>query len=142
MKLKILVIDQEQSLRQLLKTFLSQQGHEVEVYSDPTNCPLYGTMLNETCCCPSERPCADVVFADIDTPRINAVEFLKLQRSRGCKMLDANKAIMSSHLTGALDRAIAALDCHYIGKPFRLAEIRKWLQECVERLAEARKSSP
>jgi CheY-like chemotaxis protein len=141
MKLKILVFDHEQSLRQLLKTFLLQLGHEVEVYSDPAVCPLYRDLLNDTCSCPRETPCADVVFAGIDTHGVNAVEFLRVQRNRGCKMLDANKAVMSNYLTSALDQAIATFGCHHIGKPFRLTDIRKWLQECTERLAETKKST-
>jgi len=136
MKLKILVFDQEQSLRQLLKTFLVQQGHDVTVYSSPSMCPLYCSLMTAACSCARETPCADVIIADLDAPAVNAVEFLKLQRKRGCKMLDANKAIMSNYLTSALDRAISALGCHHIGKPFRLTEIREWVDECRQRLTD------
>lgn len=142
MKLKIMVFDQEQSLRQLLKTFLVQQGHEVEVYSDPSICPLYLTLTNESCCCTRERPCADVIFACIDTPRVNAVDFLELQRRRGCKMLDANKAVMSNYLSSTLDKALATLGCHHIGKPFRLTEIRAWVDECRQRLTKEKSEIP
>lgn len=141
MKLRILVFDQEHSLRELLKTFLKQQGHEVLAYNDPTVCPLYGNLTDEGCCCPQERPCADAVLVDINTPKINAFEFLKLQRSRGCKALDANKAVMSAYLSGALDQAITEFGCHHIGKPFRLQEIRKWIDECAERVASTQSSS-
>jgi DNA-binding response OmpR family regulator len=135
MKLRILVFDQEHSLRELLKTFLKQYGHEVSVYSDPTVCPLYQKLTDESCCCPRERACADAMLVDINTPRINAFEFFKLQRSRGCKALDANKAVMSAYLTSALDQAMTEFGCHHIGKPFRLREIREWIDECAARLA-------
>lgn len=142
MKLRILVFDMEHGLRELLKTFLKHEGHEVLAYSDPTACPLYASLLDDSCCCPNDRPCADAVLADIDTPKINALEFLKLQRRRGCKTPDANKAVMSAHLSSALDQAIAEFGCHHIGKPFRLHEIRKWVKECAERLAAQEPSAP
>ena len=142
MKLRILVIDQEQSLRQLLKTFLVQQGHEVEVYNDPSVCPLYPAPATEGCCCTKERACADVIFAGVDTPKVNAIEFFKLQRLRGCKLPAANKAVMSNYLTSSLDNAISALGCHHIGKPFRLTEIREWVDGCRQRLTEKKNTTP
>jgi len=141
MKLRILVFDMEHGLRELLKTFLKHQGHEVLAYSDPTICPIYHNLLNENCCCPKDSPCADAVLADIDTPGINALEFLKLQRRRGCKTLDANKAVMSAYLSNALDQAIAEFGCHHIGKPFRLHEIRKWIEDCAERITDKQPES-
>lgn len=134
MKLKILIFDQQCGLRELLKTFLSHQGHEILAFQDPTVCPLYRKLLDEQCCCPKESPCADVILADIDMPNINALDFLKLQRRRGCKALDANKAVMSVRMTSALAAAIAEFGCHHIVKPFRLGEIKQWVEECRARL--------
>jgi len=137
MKLKVLVFDSENSLRELLRIFLTRQGYEVQIYRDPLICPLYRNLLNEQCCCPRESPCADVVMIDIDMPNISALDFLKLQRKRGCKTLDANKAIMSDRQSTVLDRAVTEFGCHYLTKPFRLGEIKRWIEECAVRLAEA-----
>lgn len=134
-KLKILVFDQEHSLRELLRTTLAAHGHEVMAFSDPIVCPLYGNLLNEQCCCPRERPCADVVLIDIKMPSISALDFLKLQRRRGCKALDANKAVMSASMTKDLEEAIQEFGAHHIKKPFHLTEIKSWIKECAGRLA-------
>ena len=135
MKLKIMVLEQNQVLRELLRTYFSEHGHDVLTFSDPKVCPLYGKRLDEQCFCSNESPCADVVLADFSLPDINALDFLKLQQRRGCKVLDANRAVMSSKMTKVLTKAIEELGCHYIEKPFRLAEIGNWLMDCVARVA-------
>ena len=140
MNVKILVFDTENSLRQLLRVFLSHQGHEVQIFRDPSVCPIYRNLLNEQCCCPREKPCADVVIMDIDMPNINALDFLKLQRQRGCKALDANKAVMSDSRSSVVDRAVAEFGCHHIIKPFRLGEIKAWVTACAERLTASRQT--
>ena len=134
MKLKIMVLEQNQVLRELLRTYFSEHGHDVLTFSDPTACPLYGKRLDEQCFCPKESPCADVVLADFSVPGINALDFLKLQQRRGCKVLDANKAVMSASMTKVLTKAIEELGCHYIEKPFHLAGIGKWLEDCAARV--------
>ena len=142
MKLKILVFDQEQSLRELLRTLLAAQGHEVLAYRDPAICPIYSNLQDGWCCCPQERPCADAVLIDMRMPSIGALDFLKLQRRRGCKALDANKAVMSASMTRALEEAIREFGCHHIKKPFHLGEIKSWINECAGRLAAKRLPPP
>ena len=134
MKLRIMVLEQNQVLRELLQTYFSELGHDVLAFSDPTVCPFYGKRLDEPCFCHEISPCADVVLADFNVPNINALDFLTLQQRRGCKVLDANKAVMSASMTKALTTAIEELGCHYIEKPFRLAEIGKWLEDCAARV--------
>lgn len=138
MKLKVMVFDPDVSLRQLLKIFLVGLGHEVQVYKDPSACPIYSNLQDNKCCCPRERACADVVFANFKLPTMNAVDFLKLQRARGCKALDANKAVMSASVTRAMEQAMANFGCHHIKKPFRLAEIKEWVEQCKERVVRSR----
>jgi DNA-binding NtrC family response regulator len=140
MKLNILIFDQEQGLRELLRIYLKQHGHEVTTFSEPTMCSLYRNLMDEHCCCPQEHPCADAIFIDYKTRNINAFDFLKLQRRRGCKALDANKAVMSTNLTKALTDAIEEFGCHHIKKPFLLGEIKSWTEDCVARLAVQRSS--
>lgn len=134
MKLKILVFDEEESLRELLKIYLTKLGHEVMAFRDPTVCPLYRNLLDEQCRCVKEQPCADAILIDIDMPNINALDFLKLQRRRGCKALEANKAVMSTGLTEELEDAIEQYGCYHISKPFRLKEIISWVEGCKARI--------
>lgn len=138
MKLKILVFDPEVGLRELLRAYLSGQGHEVYTFSDPTVCPVYRNSLDEACRCPQSAPCADVLLADFRLSQIDALGFMKLQSERGCLSLPENRAVVSSELTPARQRALAELGYHYIRKPFKLSEIGKWVRECAARVAAAR----
>lgn len=135
MKLKILVFDPDLGLRELLKVYLAGQGHEVSAFQDVTACPLYRNLKDEKCRCTKEKPCADAILVDIRMPHLNAIDFLKLQRQRGCKALDANKAVMSASMTKTIETAIAEFGCHHIKKPFHLEEIKNWVNGCKARLA-------
>jgi CheY-like chemotaxis protein len=83
-------------------------------------------------------PCADVIISDIMMPKMDGIEFFKNQRQRGCKAPDANKALMSASVSPLQQTAVAELGCHFIRKPFHIAEIRQWLEECGERISSGR----
>jgi CheY-like chemotaxis protein len=138
--MKILVIESDSSLRGLLKVLLEGCGHEVMAYDNPSACPLYPNLMNEMCNCPREAPCADVIILNDRMKPLNAIDFFKLQRKRGCKAMDSNKAVLSASVTKAVEEAITNLGCHHIKKPFRLNEIREWIDQCDERVAQAKLS--
>jgi len=133
MKMKILILDSDASMRELLKIFLHNFGHDIMAFKDPSVCPIFHNLLNAKCTCPRETPCADVVIADMNLPTISAFEFFRLQRERGCKALDANKAVMSCSVNQAVVKAMESFGCHHITKPFRLTEVGKWVEECAIR---------
>ena len=135
MGLRILIFDREESLLELLNIVLSAAGHQVQTFTDPSFCPLFFLREETGACCTREQPCADALLADLDLPQINALDFLKLQRQRGCKALDANKAVMSASLTEDLQREINEFGGEYIKKPFHLADILAWVEGCAQRLA-------
>lgn len=132
--MKILVFDPDVSLRELLRIYFNRQGHEVEAFQDPTVCPLFANLDAEDCCCPKSTPCGDVVIIDNKMPHISAIDFLRLQRRRGCKALDANKAVMSASMTRQLEEIIKEFGCHHIKKPFQLSKINAWVDACRARL--------
>jgi len=129
---RVLVFEDDRDLAFLLERMIGSFGFEVDVYPDPTVCPVYRM---PRCTCPKSSPCADIVISDYRMPRMSGVEFMKLQQERGCKARVENKAIMSASITSAQKKEIEALGCHFISKPFRRAEIREWLDACVARLA-------
>ena len=134
-KLRIIIFEDDQSLANLIKQVLLQKGHDVRVFSDPTSCPVYRDHDTE---CPKSTPCADVIISDHMMPNMTGLDFLKFQRMRGCKALDENKALITgSAMHADLKHAIDELGCHYIKKPFRIAEILKWVDECAERLQDS-----
>lgn len=133
MQLRILVFDQDKSLRELLGRYLTLLGHDVHEFKAPSACPLYNNLGNENCSCSKETPCGDVVIMDMRMPQITGFDFLQWQRRRGCKAIDANKAIMSTSVNQQIEEAMAIFGCHHIVKPFRLLEIKSWVEECASR---------
>ncbi len=136
-KLRIIIIEDDPTISQFLKTALSKLGHHVLVFPDPKACPC--PVLKKTICfCPQEFPCADVVISDIVMPNMTGIDFFKLQRERGCKAPDANKALMSGTIKSEYIEAAKELGCKFFKKPFKLIEIFDWIEECAERIPEGR----
>lgn len=130
-KLRVIVFEDDVTMSALFKKVLQGYGCDVQTFLDPTACPVY---RNPECACPMQTPCADVVITDFNMPNMNGIELLRLQRNRGCKALDANKALMSAITTPQQQREIETLGCHFFRKPFRLSEVKQWLNECAERV--------
>ena len=132
-KLKVIVYEDDPTIGALLSQVLSQKGHEVFTFPDPTFCPACRDHMSE---CPQESPCADVIISDHNMPNMTGIDFLSHQRSLGCKVPDENKAIVTGALLNReLQGTIDALGCKVFKKPFKLAEILKWVDECASRLA-------
>jgi hypothetical protein len=45
---------------------------------------------------------------------------------------------MSAAATPGLQKEVESLGCHFFKKPFRISEIRVWLEECVARVPHER----
>jgi DNA-binding response OmpR family regulator len=134
MKLKILVFDDDEDIRNLLKTALEGKGHEVTALADPTEFKFF----DETNCpCPQGEPCADVLIADIVMPNMEGIEFCKKLKAAGCWPLNkGNVAIISGYLTIHYMNELNDMGIHYLRKPFELNEIFTWIEECESRMEE------
>ena len=127
-----MIFEDDPALAALLKQALLHKGHDVQVFSDPTACSAYRDNKFQ---CPQDSPCADVIISDYMMPNMTGIDFLEFQRKHNCKALDENKVLITgSVMNPELKAAIAELDCHYIKKPFRVTEILRWVDECVERV--------
>ncbi len=131
-KLRIIIFEDDKSLASLIKQVLLLKDHDVQAFSDPTACPIYRDNKIE---CPKSVPCADVIISDHMMPNMTGLDFLKLQKLRGFKAQNQNKALITGSAMHADSKhAIDELGCHYIKKPFRVAEVLRWVDECAERL--------
>jgi len=111
---RILVVDDNQSLRDLLKEFLTTKGYEVYTADNGENAL---SIVKKT------RP--HIVFLDIIMPGMDGIECLKCIK-------EIDKEIGIIMITGIMEEEIAnravelgALD--YITKPFSLAYLKETL---------------
>ena len=134
MKLKILVFDDDESIRTLLKTTLESKGHEVTALADPTEFKFFDS---SNCPCPVDHPCADILIADIVMPKIEGIDFFKKLKSSGCwPFARGNVAIISGFLTIHYMNELNNLGIHYLRKPFAMKDMFEWIEQCQARIEE------
>lgn len=132
--MKILVVDDDPAICNMLRVILSAKGHEVDTYLDPTATPI----VKEWEC--NYQECsyrADVMLIDYFMPNMNGLEFLKLLEDHDCGAVKGNKAIITAYGSNELQQELDQLGVKYFRKPFKLPEINKWLEDCSLRVAQA-----
>lgn len=134
-KFRVIIIEDNLLVSEMFKKVLQGFGCDVRTFQDPTAtaCTVSG---NLECGCPVDSPCTDVLIIDMKMPNMNGVELLKLQEKRGCKVLNANKALMSGAMPPQLQAVVKELGCHFFTKPFKVSELKQWIDECAERANE------
>ncbi len=129
MKIRAIVLEDNDSLRTLTRDILKDRGYEVYAFSEPFLRPVYRD---------SERPyteehtCSTIIITDIDMPNMTGFEFIEHQKSKGCKFQSI--AIMSGRWTNENIKHAKRLGCHMFKKPFKIDELEKWLDECEKEL--------
>ena len=116
---RVLVIDDEESLRHLLRVILERSGYEVLQATDGVEA-LDALVRN---------PDVRIALCDIRMPRMDGLAFLDAVRGR-----DLRVVMMSAY--GTTDTAVEALKrgaADYVSKPFRADEIRICLERLLER---------
>jgi DNA-binding NtrC family response regulator len=119
---KILLIDNEESIRSLLSLSLSQQGHEVVTAEDGAS----GMEAFQR-----ERP--SIVLTEIEMPKMDGIEVLK--RVKG---LDENVEVVIITGHGDLEAAIEALNLgasDFINKPVKTDMLMVAIKRAQERLS-------
>ena len=124
MKLRVLIIDDEECIRDSMEIYLREKGYEVETANDPSVC-----IGVENGLCEGIDSCADVVIVDQWMPVLTGIDFLSQRHERGCKSAGQHKALMSANLSGDLREQAIQLGCKVFEKPVRLSEIEEWLAE-------------
>jgi len=117
---RILIVDDEENIRLVLRTLLRRHGYEVEAASSGEEAlPLV------------ESFGPDVVLADVRMPKMGGLDLLATLRAKGH---DATVIVMSAY--GNIDLAIEAMKAgayDYVSKPFKPDEIVLVLRKAEER---------
>jgi CheY-like chemotaxis protein len=136
MKLRAVVIDDNEQVRSVISSIMELRGYEVLSSPEPPACPVY---LDSECKCPYEYECMDILITDQRTPRMTGLDFIENQARNGCKAIVKNKAVISGNWTDEELEQAKSLGCQVFNKPFKVEEIAKWLDECEKRINPNRK---
>ncbi len=128
MKIKAIVLEDDDTIRFLTAEILKDRGYDVYASSEPLFSPVYS---NEECTSPDEY-CTTIVITDINMPNMTGLEFIEHQKRMGCKFQYV--AVMSGKWTNEALAHANRLGCQTLSKPFKITEIKKWLDECENRL--------
>ena len=137
MKLRIIVLDMDESIRNLITLIAQKKGHEVIALSEPIVCPLYSDL---DCCCSQEHACGDLMIISNRMAKMPGLKLIKKQLEGGCKGASQNKLVLSTSVRKSREFAFAKdLGCKLIMEPFKVSEISAWIDECEKRIDPNRK---
>lgn len=118
---KILVIDDEVSILEVVKLGLEEYGFKVDVFSDPIEALNRFSESNY-----------DAVLSDINMPEMSGLEVL-----RRCKKINPESVVILITAYSSIDSAIEAIRggaLDYIRKPFRMEELTLRLNEALDKI--------
>jgi DNA-binding response OmpR family regulator len=137
MKLRIIVLDMDEGMRDLVTTIAQNKGHEVLALPEPINCPLYSDL---DCCCSQNLACGDLMIISNRTAKMSGLKLIKKQLEGGCKGATQNKLVLSTSVRENREFSFAKeLGCKVIMKPFKISEISEWIDECEKKIDPNRK---
>jgi len=134
MKLRIFVIDDEESIRDTMEWHLEEQGHEVITAESPVVCDTCYANIRQ-----DPKPCADLLFVDYQMANMTGLDFIERMSSRGCRMDPLTKYIMSGNIS-AIDMAkVESIGCNVLQKPVTFDEIDRIVENRLLHVNQDRK---
>lgn len=126
--MRILILDDDKALREMLGEALTARGHDVSLFADPTEATVFH---GQNCPCVPEDACAEVIIADIVMPSMKGIELVKSLKDNGCWPLSVgNVAIVSGYLTLHYMNELNDMGIQYFRKPFTIRDICEWVDSC------------
>ncbi|MBN8537015.1 MAG: sigma-54-dependent Fis family transcriptional regulator [Deltaproteobacteria bacterium] len=111
MKAKILVVDDEESIREFLEIMLKKEGYEITLAED-------GQKAKELV----QKKSFDLIISDLQMPNMTGIELLKYMRQNYPEVL-----FMMITAFGTTETAVEAMKMgayDYLTKPFKIDEVR------------------
>lgn len=131
---RVLIFDDDESIRDLLWRYFDHRGYEVFTFPNPRSCPICEASI---CDCPVGESCADLIITDLNMPFMKGLDFIEQQLSKGCKV--KNLALITGDLIASDGRRAERLGMRVFKKPFRLKDIEQWVSEAEQKVRPTRK---
>jgi two-component system response regulator PilR (NtrC family) len=116
---RVLVVDDERSIREMLAIVLRREGHDVVIAED-----------GRTAIATLERGAVDLIICDIKMPDMSGVDVL-----RKAKEIDQDVVAMMITAFASTETAVEAMRlgaCDYLTKPFDVDELKMKVREKLE----------
>lgn len=123
-KLRVMIIDDEECIRESLYLHLTELGHEVLTFEKPLNCPAFNDHE-----CNLKGPCADIILVDQNMPGISGLEYLRQSTMHGCLVLPPNRILMTGDASPEIELEVNRIGCKLIQKPLRLEKLEELIDE-------------
>ena len=136
MKIRAIVLEDNDAVRETLSIILKLRGYEVLAFPDPGVCIAQLTHESDSL---KEHSCCDILITDVRMPGMTGLEYLEGQKQQGCKI--PNVAVMSGSWTEAELEQAQRLNCRVFEKPFVLEELNHWLSQSEKRISPDRELS-
>jgi DNA-binding response OmpR family regulator len=133
---RILIFEDNDTLRSTLKFILNKRGYEVFAFSNPKMCQAFDSDNRNY---PADHACADVIISDVNMPTKTGLDLIKERQQQGCKV--RYRALMSADWTDSDLKHAHELGCYIFHKPFNLKKMIKWLDDCSDNINPERKLS-
>jgi CheY-like chemotaxis protein len=133
LKPRILIFEDNDTIRSTLENLLVNQGYEVHCFPNPGMCPQY-MFSNHNCLL--DDSCSDIIISDVNMPVETGIEFITNRLNLGCKV--KFRALMSADWTETDLRNAKRFGCKVFHKPFELGELLNWLKDCQNQLDDDR----
>lgn len=117
---KILVVDDEKSMREVLQIFLKSEGYSVSVAND-------GAEAIENI----KKDIFDLIITDMNMPKASGLDLLK-----NAKQVSPDTVVIIITAFGSTDSAVEAMKLgayDYVQKPFQMDEIRLVVKNALEK---------
>jgi CheY-like chemotaxis protein len=126
-RLTAVVIDDFKLFRDLLTEILQERGYAVTSYATPHE---FKCLKGNFCRCTAEQRGVDLLLTDNRMIYLSGLELIEQLQERNCRLLAKNRAIISDLWTHEEKNRARQLGCQTFEKPFSLATIQTWLDNC------------
>jgi response regulator RpfG family c-di-GMP phosphodiesterase len=129
MKTRIIFVDDNEQIRNLMKRYLELKGYEVFVFEKAGICNVD---KNDKCMQEENKVCADIIISDIHMPDVSGIEFVEHLKLCQCKC--QNIALISGSWSSEHIQKAQEINCKIFSKPFVFKDVVNWVKECEGRI--------
>lgn len=129
MRLRVFIIDPNDTMRESIALHVESLGYEVIMASSAETCPHYHADRQS---CIQENVCGDAMIFGQELPTITGIDFIARRLKGGCKGAAANSAIICRPWSYEEEKRADELGCRFFETPILLADITAWLMGVAE----------